>query len=139
MEDYKFQFKDYKLISVDFKLSGRAGKNEAIEINPNFKIKHEYEKKDLKIFLEISMDNGDLPFTFNIVIGGLFNFNRDIGKITNIAEIANINCAAILYPFLRETVADLTRRAGFPPLLLPPVNFCKIHDELTKPKGTEKP
>lgn len=137
MDDIKFQFVDYRLINLDFSLKGGVDKSEDIEINPNFKINREFDKKDLKIFLEISMDNGDLPFTFNIVIGGLFKFNRAVEKIKNIDEIANINCAAILFPFLRETVADLTRRAGFPPLLLPPVNFCKIHDELTKSKAIE--
>lgn len=138
MEDYTFQFIDYRLISLSFNLKGEVNKkSEDIEINPSFKINREFDKKDLKIFLEISMDNGDLPFEFNVSIGGLFKFSRDIGNIEKIDEIANINCAAILFPFLRETVADLTRRAGFPPLLLPPVNFCKIHDELTKLKAVE--
>lgn len=138
MEDYTFQFIDYRLISLNFSLKGEVNKNsEDIEINPSFKINREFDKKELKIFLEISMDNEDLPFEFNVVIGGLFKFSRDISTIEKIDEITNINCAGILFPFLRETVADLTRRAGFPPLLLPPVNFCKIHDELTKIKEIE--
>ncbi|MGK2906465.1 MAG: protein-export chaperone SecB [Desulfuromonadales bacterium] len=138
MEDYTFQFVDYRLISLNFSLKGEVNKkSEDIEINPSFKINREFDKKELKIFLEISMNNGDLPFEFNVIIGGLFKFSRDVRKIEKIEEITNINCAAILFPFLRETVADLTRRAGFPPLLLPPVNFCKIHNELTKLKAVE--
>jgi preprotein translocase subunit SecB len=34
-----------------------------------------------------------------------------------------INCPALIFPFLRRLVADLTREGGFPPLLLDPLDF----------------
>lgn len=34
-----------------------------------------------------------------------------------------INCPALLFPFARRLVADLTREGGFPPLLLDPIDF----------------
>ncbi len=33
-----------------------------------------------------------------------------------------------LFPFLRNIIANATRDGGFPPLLLSPINFGKIHD-----------
>jgi preprotein translocase subunit SecB len=36
-------------------------------------------------------------------------------------------CPGIVFPFVRETVADLVQRAGFPPLLLQPVNFDALY------------
>ncbi len=33
-----------------------------------------------------------------------------------------------LFPFLRNIIANTTRDGGFPPLLLSPINFGKIHD-----------
>ena len=36
-------------------------------------------------------------------------------------------CPNILFPFARETVADLVTRAGFPQLLLAPVNFDALY------------
>ncbi|MBW1706391.1 MAG: protein-export chaperone SecB, partial [Deltaproteobacteria bacterium] len=44
----------------------------------------------------------------------------------DVEPIAKINCPAILFPFLRECVADITRRAGFNPLILPPINFVEL-------------
>jgi preprotein translocase subunit SecB len=41
-------------------------------------------------------------------------------------RLARINCAAMIFPFLREAIADVTRRAGMSPLLLPPVNFLEL-------------
>jgi preprotein translocase subunit SecB len=37
--------------------------------------------------------------------------------------ILGIACANILFPYARETVADLIARAGFPAIHLAPVNF----------------
>jgi preprotein translocase subunit SecB len=38
-----------------------------------------------------------------------------------------INCPALLFPFLRRLVADLTREGGFPPLLLDPIDFAGLY------------
>lgn len=34
-----------------------------------------------------------------------------------------VTCPNILFPYVRETISDLVTRAGFPPVLLAPVNF----------------
>ncbi|MBM3117362.1 protein-export chaperone SecB [Jeongeupia naejangsanensis] len=41
--------------------------------------------------------------------------------------LLGIGAPSILFPYLRETVSDLTTRAGFPPLLLQPINFEAIY------------
>jgi len=51
-----------------------------------------------------------------------------IFTIRNIPEadmepILGIACPNILYPYVREVVSDIVVRAGFPPVLLTPVNF----------------
>jgi preprotein translocase subunit SecB len=40
-----------------------------------------------------------------------------------IPMVLGIGCPNIVFPYLRETVSDVVTRAGFPPLLLNPVNF----------------
>jgi preprotein translocase subunit SecB len=37
--------------------------------------------------------------------------------------ILGIACPNILYPYVREVVSDVVSRAGFPPVVLTPVNF----------------
>ena len=34
-----------------------------------------------------------------------------------------IGCPNILFPYVRETISDAVNRAGFPPVILAPVNF----------------
>jgi len=53
--------------------------------------------------------------------GGIF-------RIQNVPQdqlpmVLGIGCPNIVFPYLRETVSDVISRAGFPPLLLNPVNF----------------
>lgn len=38
-------------------------------------------------------------------------------------------CPGLLFPFARETIADLVQRAGFPQLLLQPINFEALYLE----------
>jgi preprotein translocase subunit SecB len=53
-----------------------------------------------------------------------------------------VNCPALLFPFLRRLVADITREGGFPPLLLDPVDFASLYmrkkeaGEVKSPSGS---
>lgn len=42
---------------------------------------------------------------------------------SELSPVLGIACPTILFPYLRETIADLVMRAGFPPVHLSPVNF----------------
>ena len=41
--------------------------------------------------------------------------------------VIGINCPQIVFPYLRSNVADLTLRAGFPPVTLGEVNFQALY------------
>lgn len=41
----------------------------------------------------------------------------------NLEIILNVTCPNIIFPYAREAVSDLVTRAGFPPVILSPVNF----------------
>ncbi len=43
--------------------------------------------------------------------------------VENLDPILGVACPNILFPYVRETISDLVTRAGFPPVLLAPVNF----------------
>ena len=40
-----------------------------------------------------------------------------------------INCPNVLFPYARETIADATMRAGFPPVHLAPINFEVLYQQ----------
>ena len=38
-----------------------------------------------------------------------------------------VNAPALLFPFVRRIIADLTREGGFPPLMLDPIDFASLY------------
>lgn len=57
-----------------------------------------------------------------------------IFRIRNVSDeeiepVLGIGCPNILFPYLREAVSDTVIRAGFPPVLLNPVNFEAIYQQ----------
>lgn len=47
----------------------------------------------------------------------------------DIEPILSVACPNILFPYARETISNLVNRAGFPPMLLAPVNFDAIYQQ----------
>ncbi len=63
-------------------------------------------------------------YNLEIVYAGAF-------RLTHVPEamrtpVLHINCPALLYPFLRRLIAELTHEGGYPPLLLDPVDFAAV-------------
>lgn len=46
-----------------------------------------------------------------------------------IEAVLAIACPNILFPYVRETISDTINRAGFPPVILAPVNFETIYQQ----------
>jgi preprotein translocase subunit SecB len=57
--------------------------------------------------------------------------------------VLGIACPNILFPYVREVVSDTVTRAGFPPVVLAPVNFEAIYQQQRAPQqqvgGAEPP
>lgn len=57
-----------------------------------------------------------------------------IFRIRNLSDeeidpVLGIGCPNILFPYLREVVSDIVTRAGFPPVILSPVNFEAVYHQ----------
>lgn len=78
----------------------------------------------LAIELKKSKENEQLPFTFMISMVGNFKFDNDNIDPHHLELIKSVNCPAIVLPFLRETIATITTKAGYPPLYIPVINFA---------------
>ena len=50
-------------------------------------------------------------------------------QLTDIQPILGIHCPNVLFPYLRETVADAVARAGFPAIHLDPINFEALYQQ----------
>lgn len=60
-------------------------------------------------------------FLVEVAQAGIFQI-RNVPQ-ENLEPVLAVTCPNILFPYLREAVSDLVTRAGFPPVLLNPINF----------------
>lgn len=87
----------------------------------------------VRIGIEVAAHAKDVEvFTLTVSIEGLFEGSQEGLPLD---QFAQVNAPAILFPYLRETVSNLTARSGHPALLLPTVNFV----ELARVVGEDKP
>jgi preprotein translocase subunit SecB len=49
--------------------------------------------------------------------------------LADIQPILGIHCPTVLFPYIRETIADAVARAGFPPVHLDPINFEQLYQQ----------
>ena len=75
-------------------------------------------------------------FLVEVAYGGVFQI-RNVPE-TEIEMVLGVTCPNILYPYLREVVSETVSRAGFPPVILHPMNFEAIY-HARKQKGGEQP
>jgi len=102
------------------------GKEYSIQRELTISISSDDDLKTLKVELRVRNKNEDSPFYFDISYQGFFQLEGTKQPARDeIDKIGAINCAGIIFPYVREHLADLTRRAGLPPFHLPPVNFVK--------------
>lgn len=45
----------------------------------------------------------------------------------DLEPLLGVGCPTILYPYVREVIADMVTRAGFPPVVLQPVSFEQVY------------
>ncbi len=59
----------------------------------------------------------------------------------DLEAVLGIACPNILFPYVREVISDVVTRAGFPPVVLAPVNFEAIYQAQREPQkvGGEPP
>ena len=69
--------------------------------------------------------NEKTMFLVEVAQAGIF-VARNI-PAQELEQVLGIACPNILFPYVREVVSDTVTRAGFPPVVLAPVNFEAIY------------
>lgn len=71
--------------------------------------------------------NDEYPFYVEVEVEGYFDYNyKEDGIDAGFDNLLRNNCAAILYPYLRSTISNLTNLANdYPTYNLPTINIIK--------------
>ena len=112
-----------------------------VKSNPSFKIDADVKSKELKnhganifeVELAIKCETKSEDTTLFLVEGiynGIFTIENASAEILD--KILLIECPKFLFPFLRSIIANCTREAGFPPLMIAPLDFIGMYENKKK-------
>ncbi|MBS1007804.1 protein-export chaperone SecB [Leuconostoc suionicum] len=111
-------------------------------ISPLVKVELKVDEENGKgvVSLDIrSRQEDNLPFNFSVIVIGKFSYSKkeDINEY-GLEHLLQYNAVAILYPYARSLVSNLTSSSNeFPGLILPTVNVAELlsDDSESKPKS----
>ena len=93
----------------------------------NSKLEDGYYNVDVTVTVTAKLNNERTMFLNEVTQSGIF-------RLENIPEEdvqlrLGVACPNILFPYAREAISTSVTRAGFPPVLLAPINFEAIYQE----------
>jgi len=121
-----------KNISFDSPIVPRAFKEikEAPKVDLNLDIQvKDIEKDQYEVTIVIKAKaehNTDKVFSVDMEYSGLFEIKSAPSEEQK-KQILLIYCPNIIFPFARRIVSDVTRDAGFQPLMINPVDFAGLY------------
>ena len=93
----------------------------------NSKLEDGYYNVDVTVTVTAKLNNERTMFLNEVTQSGIF-------RLENIPEedvhlLLGVACPNILFPYAREAISTSVTRAGFPPVLLAPINFEAIYQQ----------
>ena len=78
-------------------------------------------------------------FVVETTYAGVFEINNVPQE--QLEPVMLVECPSLLFPFMRQIVADATRNGNFPPLMLEPINFVAIyqHNKMQQAEAGAEP
>jgi preprotein translocase subunit SecB len=127
---------DIKEIKADMELKNLYFTSVKFSRNPeindgDFKIniKRKLEKKEnfFQVSMPLIIQKND--FSLSLTAIGVFDFTSNIEDEAARENMLKINGSAIIFPFIRSFVAQITAQPNMTPIVLPPINVTKMIDE----------
>ncbi|PTJ13855.1 preprotein translocase subunit SecB [Staphylococcus succinus] len=125
-------------------MSYKENKNLNMDETDQFNVENDFSAKvaftNEKAYIILDCDIGDesetCPFQINIKMKAYFDLefdNESQKDYDEIKRLLSINAIAILYPYIRSIVTDLTSRANtFEPFIMPVINIAKHMNDNNK-------
>jgi len=118
-------FDDIILKEIFF--SRKEGFSDKPELNVQLESNVSLSPEEDTLTYEMSCEIKDKNEFFNIkcTMIGFFSVIKGKENMT-LKDYSDINAPATIFPYIRETIASTTTRAGIPPIIIPPVNLNLI-------------
>ncbi|MFN3397734.1 MAG: protein-export chaperone SecB [Sulfurimicrobium sp.] len=91
----------------------------------------------LTVTVTSKLENDKTVFLVEAAQAGIFRISNVPQE--DIEPLLGIACPNILYPYVREVIADMVVRAGFPPVVLQPMNFENVYQQQKLMQSAQQP
>lgn len=125
------KLKKYTVEKIEYELNKNFdfSKPKTIKINPRFsRSVHDLDEHTYEITLSVHIDcekeRDEIPFQASITLSGKF-FIESLESIPNRESIID-NSTAILFPYLRALLTNITSNTSLPPYMLPIMNISQL-------------
>ncbi|MCG7658005.1 protein-export chaperone SecB [Wielerella bovis] len=93
----------------------------------NAKVEEDFYECSVTVTVTAKLNDGRVVFLNEVTQAGIFH-------VSNVSEedvklLLGVACPNILFPYAREAVSTTVTRAGFPPVLLAPINFDAMYHQ----------
>jgi len=120
-----FRIKDLILVDSLFtrinNVSFGDGVNSCFDVNIGVEVKDKFITVAEEVTISQKVQDIE-QFKFQVRMIGVFECIGDT-QITDFDEFGRVNGAAIIFPYIREHVANISLKAGMGAIILPPINF----------------
>lgn len=127
------QFNSYDIREMIFKKSSKGIKEQFAETEIFSSIPNEiedYSNIEIRIGVKIGDENFDNSEMYlSVLIAGHFSINLESEQEVSdetISSLLKVNSVAILFPYLRMLVSDISSRGNNQPIILPTINVQKL-------------
>jgi preprotein translocase subunit SecB len=131
MKEIQFEIAQYRLSKLNFQILTEDVKSEKVEFSFEISCSHSIKDNKATVVLGVKTPADKMPFTIDVVYQAVFLFSQSMSSVAEPErdKLIKVNCSALLFPFIRETIAETTRKAGYAPLILPPTNFLALFEK----------
>ncbi len=135
----ELELKEHHVEESILRLNHFDGETPTFKISPSLKVEINKGLDNLRVVQTLCIEgNEENPTPFDIYVRLVANF-KVIKETFDIIKIRS-DCGAIVFPYLRAYVANLTLNAGIPAYHLPIVDFDTLERQVpTKFKLREQP
>lgn len=98
-------------------------------------VKHQENENSVVVLVNVSLFENEEKannLILNVTMAGDFEFMSQGGEASDIhfSDFVNVNGPAIIYPYVRQHIRNLSLDAGFKqPIILPILNFVKLAEK----------
>lgn len=129
-------FYGYRVEHISYvRMKKYNSEEELLDLFPEFMVNLIFNELDpqkcnMVIGVRIGYQNEKTPFKSEVILRGFYDIDEKVSNKEDLIKLFLVNGSAILFPYLRSTLTDITSKSDHDPIILPTFNFNTIINDI---------